>query len=162
MILPRYHIAPSRIPGAGKGLFLGEAVTKGRVLIAPDNVHTVWPEARLRTYPAESIEVESSVRWFEDYFSLTPEWSDECYVNHSFAPSGLVHLGFVFALRDLSVDTELTIDYRLFIGSGERMPFNDSVTGGEIIGLPWQDCLRSSTSQLLTLLGGGSEYWRCG
>ncbi len=46
---------------------------------------------------ADSIEVESGVRWFEDWFSLTQEWSDECYVNHSFKPNGLWHLGFIFA-----------------------------------------------------------------
>jgi hypothetical protein len=76
MILPRTHVAPSGIAGAGKGLFADEDIAKGRVIIAPDNIHTVWPEAKLRTFPADSIEVESSVRWFEDQFSLTPEWSD--------------------------------------------------------------------------------------
>lgn len=153
MIVPRYRIEASRIPGAGKGFFLGEAVARGRVLIAPDNIHTVWPEARLRQYPADSVEVESSVRWFEDHYSLTPEWSDECYVNHSFTPTALWHLGFVFAAADLEKGTEITVDYRLVIGSGERMPFRDAITGEEIIGLPWQDNLRTSARRLLELIG---------
>lgn len=152
MILPRYRVEPSRIPGAGKGLFLDEAVTRGRVITAPDNIHTVWPEARLRTYAADSIEVESSVRWFEDQFSLTPEWSDECYINHSFTPSALWHLGFVFAADDLAPDTEITVDYRLVIGSGEVMPFRDSITGEAIVGLDWQDNLRHGATQLLQLI----------
>ena len=151
MILPRYRIEASRIPGAGRGLFLDEAVRRGSVIIAPDNVHTVWPESKLRQYPADSREVESSVRWFEDRFSLTPEWSDECYVNHSFAPTALWHLGFIFALEHLPAGVEITMDYRYVIGDGERLPFADSLTGREIVGLPWTECLRGSAAQLLAL-----------
>jgi hypothetical protein len=152
MIVPKYRIAPSTIPGAGKGLFLDEPVARGRVIIAPDKVHTLMAEPELRRHAADSIEVESSVRWFEDWFSLTPEWSDECYVNHSFAPNGLWHLGFIFAAVDLAAGVELTIDYRLVIGSGEEMPFRDAVTGQAIVGLPWRDNLRQSAQQLLELL----------
>ena len=152
MIVPRYHIAPSGIPGAGKGLFLEEAVARGRVIIAPDKVHTVMAEHELRKYAPDSIEVESSVRWFEDWFSLTPEWSDECYVNHSFTPNGLWHLGFIFAAADLAAGQELTIDYRLVIGTGEEMPFKDAATGRAIVGLAWNDKLRNSTGELLKLI----------
>ena len=152
MIVPRYHVEASRIPMAGKGLFIDEAVARGRVIVAPDNIHTVWPEAKLRTYAADSIEVESSVRWFENWFSLTPEWSDECYINHAFEPTALWHLGFVFAGRDLPAGSEITIDYQLVIGSGEVMPFKDSLTGREIVGLSWEDNLRTSAMALLELL----------
>ncbi|HKY89527.1 MAG TPA: SET domain-containing protein [Nevskiaceae bacterium] len=151
MILPRYRIGDSRIPCAGRGLILDEPVARGRVIVAPDNVHTVWPEARLRALPPDSIEARSSVRWFEDRFSLTPEWSDECYVNHSFAPTALWHLGFVFALRDLEAGAEITMDYRYVIGDGEEMPFRDSVTGRAIVGLPWADVMRQTTEQVAAL-----------
>ena len=151
MILPRYRVGPSGIAGAGKGLFADEPIAKGRVMIAPDNIHTVWPESKLRTFAADSIEVESSVRWFEDQFSLTPEWSDECYVNHSFTPNALWHLGFIFALRDIAPGEELLMDYRYVIGSGEVMPFRDSATGREIVGLPWSQLMRESALQLATL-----------
>lgn len=157
MIRPRYRIADSTIPGAGRGLFLEEAVSRGDVIVAPDKVHTLMPESQLRTYAEDSIEVQSSVRWFEDWFSLTPEWSDECYVNHSFAPSALWHLGFIFALRDLPAGTEVTMDYRLVIGSGECLPFNDAVTGQPIVGLDWRDNLRCSTQALLSLLDAGDR-----
>lgn len=146
MILPRYRVATSRIPQAGQGLFVDEPVARGRVILAPDNIHTVWPEAKLRTYPADSVEVHSSVRWFEDRFSLTPEWSDECYVNHSFSPSAIWHLGFVFALHDLAAGTEVTMDYRYVIGDGEEMPWADSVTGRRIIGLTWSRALKETAA----------------
>ena len=76
MILPRYRVETSRIAGAGQGLFLDEPVAAGRVIVAPDGVHTVWPEQKLREYPQQSIEVESSVRWFEadgDYVTAHAE-----------------------------------------------------------------------------------------
>lgn len=151
MILPRYRIDTSRINGAGKGLFVDEPLARGRVIIAPDNVHTVWPEAKLREYPTDSKEAESSVRWFEDHYSLTPEWSDECYVNHSFSPNALWHLGFIFALDDLAAGAEITMDYCLVIGSGERLPFVDAVTGEAIVGLPWSQSLAQSTVLLSRL-----------
>lgn len=154
MILPSYRIAASRIAGAGQGLYLEEPVARGRVIVAPDGVHTVWPEAQLRRHAPDSREVESSVRWFEDQYSLTPEWSDECYVNHSYTPTALWHLGFIFALDALPAGTEVTMDYRYVIGDGERMPFVDAETGREIVGLPWADCLRGSARQLLALLPG--------
>ncbi|MGH8516464.1 MAG: SET domain-containing protein-lysine N-methyltransferase [Panacagrimonas sp.] len=146
MILPRYRVAESCVPFAGKGLFVDEAVARGRVIVAPDNVHTVWPESRLRERDADSVEVRSSVRWFEDRFSLTPEWSDECYVNHSFAPTAIWHLGFVFALRDLGAGTEVTMDYRYVIGDGEQMPWADSVTGRAIVGLTWSQVLKETAA----------------
>ena len=152
MIVPRYRIADSAIAGAGKGFFLDEPVARGRVIIAPDQVHTLLPERELRKFAAGSIEVDSSVRWFEDWFSLTPEWSDECYVNHSFAPTGLWHLGFIFAQDHLAAGTELTIDYRLVIGSDEEMPFRDSASGLPIVGLQWQDNLRQSAQRLLQVI----------
>lgn len=151
MILPRYRIAASTIPGAGKGLFLDQDLHRGAVIIAPDQVHTVWHEDKLREYPADSLEVESSVRWFERWFSLTPEWSDECYVNHSYTPNALWHLGFIFALADLPAGVELTMDYRYVIGENERMPFRDALTGREIVGLPWPQVMQDSARQLATL-----------
>jgi SET domain-containing protein len=152
LIIPRYKVESSLIPFAGKGLFADEVIRKGAVIIAPDNVHTVWPEKKLREYAPDSIEVESSVRWFEDHFSLTPEWSDECYVNHSFVPNAQWHLGFIFALREIAAGEEITMDYRYVIGSGEEMPFKDSVTGREIVGLSWEECLRGSAATLAELL----------
>jgi len=153
MIIPRSHDELGPSGRQLRGLFLDEAVARGRVIVAPDNIHTVMQEKQLRTYAPDSIEVESSVRWFEDWFSLTPEWSDECYANHSFTPTGLWHLGFIFAEANLPPGTEVTIDYRLVIGSGEEMPFRDALTGRPIVGLPWRDNLRESARRLLALQG---------
>ena len=42
MILPRYHVAASSIPGAGKGLFLDEPLAAGRLITAPDDIRKVY------------------------------------------------------------------------------------------------------------------------
>jgi hypothetical protein len=152
MILWQYRIEPSRIPGAGKGLFLSEPVPAGRVLIAPDRVDRLHPLAERQAFAPDSIEEDSSVCWFEDWFTTCPDWPDECHVNHSFSPTGIWHLGFLFAARDLQAGDELTMDYRLVVGEGESLPFRDAETGREVVGLPWADKFARSARQLLGLI----------
>lgn len=153
MILPRYRIAPSHIAGAGKGLFLEEAVATGSILTAPDQIERTWRETEFAAPDMAKLKY-ASARWFEDRYTLSPDWPDECYINHSFAPTGLWHLGFVFALADLPADTEITVDYRHLLPPGEAEDFADAATGETIIGLPWAESLASSTRALLQLLGG--------
>ena len=155
MIVVPYEVVASAIPGAGKGLRLTAPVARGAVIIAPDNLHTVWPEARLRQCAPDSIEVQASVRWFEQWFSITPEWTDECYVNHSFEPNGLGHLGFIFALDDLAAGTELTVDYRLLLGDDEDPGFACAASGQAIRGWHWRETLSRSTAQLAGLFSRG-------
>jgi len=88
MILPRYHIAASHIPGAGKGLFLDEPVARGRLLTAPDDIRKVYKWNEVQALPDAAALLASTVRWFEDRYTVTPEWPDECYINHSFEPDG--------------------------------------------------------------------------
>ncbi|MEY4641256.1 MAG: hypothetical protein RLZZ227_1250, partial [Pseudomonadota bacterium] len=94
------------------------------------------------------------VRWFETYHTVSTDWPDDCYVNHSFTPTGLWHLGFVFALRDLQPGEEVTMDYRFVINDNEEMPWLDNETGQKIIGYTWEENLRKSTEQLLVILPG--------
>lgn len=148
MILPKYHVAPSAIHGAGKGLFLDEAVTRGRLITAPDDIRQVYRWSEVETLPNSRELLAATVRWFEDRYTVTPEWPDECYINHSFAPTGLWHLGFVFALRDLAAGTEITVDYRHLLAPGQKEDFIDSATGGEIIGYSWAESLSLSTARL--------------
>lgn len=151
MICIPYYIAPSRIAGAGKGLFLKSAVPAGKILTAPTEIDRTYPLAEIAADPDEHA-TDSSVRWFEDHCTLSPDWPDECYINHSFKPSGLWHLGFVFALADLPADTELTIDYGHIIAPGVVLPWADSESGKPIAGYEWQSSLKNTTETLLTLL----------
>jgi hypothetical protein len=152
MILPRYHIADSAIAGAGKGLFLDEAVAAGQVVTAPDGIPRTYRRAEIEADDSLRALWHASARWFEDRYTLSPEWPDECYINHSFAPTGLWHLGFVFALADLPAGSEVTVDYRHLLPPGQAEDFVDSATGETITGLSWQESLASSTRALAGLL----------
>ena len=152
MILPRYHVAASSIPGAGQGLFLDEPVAAGRVITAPDAIERTFRHADISASPELRAQFHASARWFEDRYTLSPDWPDECYINHSFTPNGLWHLGFVFALAELPAGTEITVDYRHLLPPGEAEDFVDSATGETITGLSWSDSLAGSTRALADLL----------
>lgn len=152
MILPRYHVADSSISGAGKGLFLDETVAAGRIITAPDGIDRTYGHAEISATPALRAQFHASARWFEDRYTLSPDWPDECFINHSFTPNGLWHLGFVFALTALPPGTEITVDYRHLLPPGESEDFADSATGERITGLSWSDSLASSTRALARLL----------
>ena len=153
MILPPYRIADSRIPGAGKGLFLQAPVARGRVIVAPDDIRGTQRWEQVRARPDAKAAMAASVRWFEDQCTVSLDWPDECFVNHSFQPNGLWHLGFIFAARDLAAGEELTVDYRHLLPEGEREAFLDAGTGEPIIGLPWAESLALSTRALAALQG---------
>ncbi|HEU4664591.1 MAG TPA: SET domain-containing protein [Dokdonella sp.] len=152
MILPRYHIGPSLIAGAGQGLFLDEPVARGRLITAPDAIPRVYTFDEIQGLPDASELLPATVRWFEDRYTVTPEWPDECYINHAFAPSGLWHLGFVFAAGDLPAGTEVTVDYRHLLAPGQQEEFRDARTGEPIVGYDWRESLRASTTALAALL----------
>ncbi len=152
MILPRYHIGPSLIAGAGQGLFLDEPVARGRVITAPDAIPCVHTFEEVLAMPDADHLLASTVRWFEDRYTVTPEWPDECYINHAFRPTALWHLGFVFAAVDLARGTEITVDYRHLLAPGQAEDFRDSGSGEAIVGFTWSESLRASTLALAALL----------
>ncbi len=158
MILPRYRIAASGIGGAGKGLFLEEDVAAGRIVTAPDAIDRTWSLADILGSPELRSQIHARARWFEDRYTRSPDWPDECYINHSFDPTGLWHLGFVFAARDLPAGTEITVDYRHLLPPGQEEDFIDTATGEKIVGLPWADSLASSTRALAGLLAGTPDH----
>ena len=151
MIVPKYEIRPARF-AEGKGVFLLEGVKRGQILVAPDAINQVYNAEQRAALVPGSAEDEACVRWFESYHTVSTDWPDDCYVNHSFNPSGLWHLGFIFATRDLQAGDEVTADYRFLVDDNEVMPFKDAETGQEIVGYVWEDNLRISTELLLVLL----------
>ncbi len=153
MILPSYHIGPSSIVGAGNGLFVDEPVAHGRIIIAPDEISRVHRMDEILAQPDSEKLLHATARWFEDRYTVSTDWPDECYVNHAFEPTGLWHLGFVFAGADLDVGTEVTVDYRHLLGPGQREIFPDSLTGQPIIGYEWAKSLRLSAAAIASLPG---------
>lgn len=153
MILKKYNILASNISGAGKGMFLEQGAQKGFIIGIPDRIDRAYTEDEVNAFEKGSLEYNSSVRWFEKYYSVSPEWSDECYINHSFNPNCLWHLGFIFALRDISCFEELTVDYRFLLQEGETLDFNDTVSGRPIIGFSWAEALYRASVALAELSG---------
>jgi hypothetical protein len=152
VILPRYRISASNIPGAGLGLHVEEPVQRARIVIAPDGIGATHSFDELRAVPELAAQLHSAVRWFEEHYTLSPNWPDECYVNHDFEPNGLWHLGFIFAARDLAPGEELTVDYRHLLGPGEEEIFRDARTGAPIVGLSWRESLLATSRALASLL----------
>lgn len=116
--------------------------------MAPDPALSVLSWSEIGALPRESIATRTSVRWFEERFTANEVWTADCCINHSFEPTALVHLGFIFASQDLEAGSEITIDYRLFLGEDYRMPFVDAVTGQAIVGWSWVESIRRSTAEL--------------
>jgi len=156
MICVSHYIETSLIPHAGKGLFLQQPVAAGKVLVAPSRIQSTVTLQDLLSETADH-HFDSSIRWFEDHCTVSPDWPDECYVNHAFEPSGLWHLGFIFAAQDLEAGTEITVDYRHLLAPGVDIGFPDSVTGRRITGFSWWESLRTSTVQLNGLLNQVDE-----
>ena len=151
MIVPPYEIRSAR-HAAGKGVFLTAAAKRGQILVAPDAINELYDGAARAALVPGSPEDDACVRWFEDFHTVSTDWPDECYVNHSFTPSGLWHLGFIFAVRDMQAGDEVTVDYRFVVNDNEVMPFRDAETGREIVGYTWDENLRLSTQMLLDIL----------
>jgi hypothetical protein len=151
MIVPPYEIRSAR-HAAGKGVFLAAAAKRGQILVAPDAINELYDGAARAALVPGSPEDDACVRWFEDFHTVSTDWPDECYVNHSFTPSGLWHLGFIFAVRDMQAGDEVTVDYRFVVNDNEVMPFRDAETGREIVGYTWDENLRLSTQMLLDIL----------
>lgn len=145
------YIVKETAYGAGKGVYLEAPVQKGRVLIAPDRIDTLYDQQAREAFAPGSPEEEACVRWFEDRYTSATDWPDDCYVNHSFSPSGQWHLGFVFARHDMQAGDEITMDYSFIVGDGEELPFTDQETGRKIIGKAWRDNIRESAAAILAL-----------
>ena len=133
------------------GQRLTQVGTDGGLITAPDDIRKVYKWSEVHALPDAAAALAATVRWFEDRYTVTPEWPDECYINHSFAPCGLWHLGFVFALDNLPAGTEVTVDYRHLLAPGQEEDFRDAVSGAPIVGYDWRESMMRSTAQLQAL-----------
>ena len=151
MLLFSASVEDSKIPRAGKGLFTKEPLTKGKVVIIPNQKHSLYSTKELAQFSPDSIEQQSSVRWFEDVHAVDPEWSEESHLNHSYTPNLLWHLGFAFTLRDINAGEELTIDYSHLLDENYSLGFNDSITGKPITGLSFNKKMQKTSRELCLL-----------
>lgn len=139
-----FSIQQSSIKNAGSGLFTSENISKGKIIAFPNQKHTILTKEELSHYPEESIEQRSSICWFEDVYTVDPSWTEESFLNHSFSPNAHWHLGFIFALKDISSGEEITIDYSFLLDKETTLEFLDSETGREIKGKSFKERMSES------------------
>jgi hypothetical protein len=113
------RLAPSRIPGAGLGLFTRDAAPAGALIWRFDPGLDVV----LRDLPADPL-----LRRFVEVYGYmpldgAPRWvvclDDARFINHSDAPNTEDTEEITTAARDLTPGEEITSDYRRFC----RRPF---------------------------------------
>lgn len=151
MLLFKSYIASSKIPNAGKGLFTEEFLPKGKVVVVPNQEHKIYSADKISQFEKGSLEYESAIRWFEDRHTIDLDWSEESHLNHSFTPNLLWHLGFMFAVCDISPHEELTINYSYLLDENTKLDICDSITGNEISGMPFNEKMVRTSQELLAI-----------
>lgn len=151
MLRIKSYVADSTIPNAGRGLFTAEPIRRGEIIVFPNQTHRIYTRDELMSMPSDSEEFNSSIRWFDNAYTVDPEKSDIYFINHSFNPNCLWHLGFIFALDDIPTNTEITIDYRVLMDESAELEFRDSSTGISIRGFTWNEKMVATTRQLANL-----------
>lgn len=149
----RVRVAPSNLPGTGLGAFAAQSIAKGTLLgldlpqapwiISPEEALTLPREARSQTW-----------RHAEDICFRGGEGqaSPSNYLNHSFDPNILWHLGCYWALEDLHLGDELLVDYRPLIDPAWSGRIIDAESGRPLIGQEGKEALLESAKALVDLL----------
>jgi cell wall assembly regulator SMI1 len=149
----RTRIAPSRLAGAGLAAFALEAAPRG-TLLGIDLPQSAWmisaPEALLLPRRERS----QTWRHVEDICFRGGEGrvTASNYLNHSFQPNVLWHLGCYWTLQDLEPGDELTLDYRPLIDPTWSHRIVDAASGQPLIGQEGKKALLDSAKALVSLL----------
>jgi hypothetical protein len=93
--------------------------------------------------------IKTGARYVGPIFLYTgTEYRKENYINHSFNPNILYHCGICFALTDIKVGEELTVNYSHVLSENDSMAFKDQKTGQMVKGISWKQSI-VETSKLL-------------
>ncbi|MEM9543870.1 MAG: SET domain-containing protein [Cyanobacteria bacterium P01_E01_bin.42] len=155
MLCIRGELRPSSIVNDEQGLFTLEFLPKGKIIA----IWTCDPGDRIideKTYMEEyhnaNVEYQHSfVRIIGHYYigNYDKKTIDD-YINHSHSPNLLYHCGILFALQDIEIEEELTVDYRYFFNENDREEFE--VDGKPLIGLTAKEALLTSSRKLIEIL----------
>ena len=135
-------VANSRIPNAGNGVFTHELIASKKIVVFPNETNTILTKDQFKDFPTDQAQLQSAIRWFDETYTIDPEWSLECNFNHSFDPNCLWYLGFIISLRTIQPGEELFIDYRYLLEEDYVLEFCDSLTGQQIKGFSWREKMR--------------------
>lgn len=149
----RTRIAPSRLPGAGLGAFSLQSVTRGTFLgiDLPQISWMISPQDALQLPRRERIQ---SWRHVEDICFRGGLGIDTPanYLNHSFEPNVLWHLGCYWACQDMEPEDEMLLDYRPLIDPMWNGRIVDAASGLRLTGDEGKRALLQSARALVDLL----------
>lgn len=149
----RTRIAPSGLEGAGLGAFTMERVPRGTLLglDLPDRNWIISAQDALELPRHERMQ---TWRHVEDICFRGGQGNDTPanYINHSFEPNVLWHLGCYWTLVDLEAGDELLLDYRPLIDPSWSGRIVDTVSGRKLLGIEGKQALLESAQTLVSLL----------
>ena len=138
----------------GKGLFSQQFIPKGKIIGILAQEAMVMSE---KSYQSEQrkgnfLVIMTAVRWIGNYFLYGDKITKEEFINHSEKPSMLYHMGVCFALRDIQVDDELTVNYNYFLAEKDENRFESKEKKGKIVdGISPKKALLLSAKELIKL-----------
>ncbi|MFA4872579.1 MAG: SET domain-containing protein-lysine N-methyltransferase [Patescibacteria group bacterium] len=107
--MSKVYVADSKIQG--KGVFTKQTIAKGEIVLAIDDSRIVTDDNPLRT---DKGETDTHCDWFPDSTVIYMQ-EPERHINHSCDPNTFVKtihgIRYVFALRPIAKDEEVTGDY---------------------------------------------------
>jgi len=139
---------------AREGLFAREDVGKGGIVanFVEDAVVLTEKEYQLEQKNGNELVIMSGVRWIGGYFLCKKKIGHEEYINHSFGPNLIYHMGVCFAARRIRSGEELTADYRFFLAENDVNAFTDVTTGRRVDGFSAEEALYRSARAVVAIM----------
>ena len=152
------QIAPSTI--FGQGLFASEPVPQGKIVcFFCINAQLIDEKRFLQAVASnEQPMVRTATRQAGKYYTHGNENEPYTFINHSFTPNLLCHVGTVIARRDIAPREELTLDYRTLIDDTDVGVYRDAISGKEIRGFSAKETLLRTARELIEIIGD-LENW---
>jgi hypothetical protein len=144
---------PSSLPGAGTGAFALAAAREGDFL----GIDT--PQSSWLVSAEEALNLPDDVRPYTwrhvehiCFVGGRGEPTATAFLNHSFEPNVLWHVGCYFARRDIAPGDELFLDYSALIDPLWGGRITDSAGGKKLEGVEWRRALLDTCRSLTEVL----------
>jgi len=137
----------------GKGVFSLKFVPKGRILSVWQVREVLREEEYLARAESEPEVRRNSVRLVGKYYGYEPGGTvPEDYINHSYDPNLLYHVGVYIALKDISPGEELTVDYNHYFNFDRTGHLTDRTSGAVVHGLSPKESLIRNCQAVIALV----------
>lgn len=139
---------------SGLGVYADEFIKKGEICMLWITDCKITTELKYNTEQKKGnkLMIKTGCRLIDNVFLYTDNKPHiENYVNHSFTPNMLYHVGVCFASRDIKPDEELYVDYRYILAKNDCCAFVDSMTGKIVDGIDNKQCIIETSRQLIKL-----------